>query len=142
MSAISETYDETWNKPTNLPQSFGNLGDNIYVPFLLLIITLHFTGCKRKDWWNITKFQNNMITVNHGPWKIFSNKKYFVLTLRPRNTCTFFKHYLVIAFLNHFLLLQEDRTKVIEFYTKLWAKQATFWRINIPAKLPLFLQRF
>ena len=37
-------------EPTNLPYSFNNLGGNIYVPFLLLIITLHSTLGKRIFW--------------------------------------------------------------------------------------------
>ena len=48
MSITSETYNETYSKPTSLPHSFGNMGGNIYVPFLLLTITLRFTCSKRK----------------------------------------------------------------------------------------------
>ena len=43
LSVTSETYNEAYNKPTNLPHIVGNLGSKIYVPWLLLIITLCFT---------------------------------------------------------------------------------------------------
>ena len=43
MSVNSETYNETYYKLANLPHSFGYLAGNIYVPFLLLIITLRLT---------------------------------------------------------------------------------------------------
>ena len=38
MSATSEVYNETYNKPTNLAHLFDNLEGNIHVPFLLLTI--------------------------------------------------------------------------------------------------------
>ena len=43
MSITSETYNKTYNKPANQPHSFVSLGGNIFVPFLLRIITLRFT---------------------------------------------------------------------------------------------------
>ena len=51
ISTISESNNETYNKPPNLPPSFGNLGrnivHNIYVP--LLIITLRFTFTTKEN---------------------------------------------------------------------------------------------
>ena len=40
MSDISETYNEIYNKPKSLLQSFGNSGNNSYITFLLLKIML------------------------------------------------------------------------------------------------------
>ena len=33
MSITTKTYNETYNKPTNLSHSFCNMRGNIYVPF-------------------------------------------------------------------------------------------------------------
>ena len=49
MSVISETLNETYNKHTNLVQSFLNSGGNTYIPFLLPIITLQFTCSENKN---------------------------------------------------------------------------------------------
>ena len=97
-------------KPARKPHLFGNLGGTIYVPLLLLTIALRFTCGKIKFWLMIKKFQNimtmatplEMACMYHG---VFSNKITFLLTLRPRNTYALFKHYLIFAFLSHFLLL-------------------------------------
>ena len=48
MTVISENYNETYNKPTTIVRS--NLVGNIHISFLLLMITLHFTFDKRKNW--------------------------------------------------------------------------------------------
>lgn len=64
ISITSETYNENYTKPTNLPHSLGNLRGNIYKLFLLLIITLHLTCGKRKFWRVIKKFQK-IITTNN-----------------------------------------------------------------------------
>ena len=73
MNTTAETYNETYNKPTNLSNSCGKLEGNIYVSLLLLIITLRFTSGKRKFWWMINKFQNmikvaclEMALMGHG----------------------------------------------------------------------------
>ena len=63
MCFTSETYNKIYSKSANLSHSFDNLRSNIYVPFLLLIITLRFTSGKRKFWLMIKKFQNSMVTV-------------------------------------------------------------------------------
>ena len=54
--------------------------------------------------------------------KFFSNKKQFA----PRITCFTF---LSINFWSHFSLFSETRTKVIEFYIKVWVKQKPFWHL-------------
>ena len=43
MRIISENYNDSYKKPTNLLQFFGNYEGNTYLPFLLPIITLSFT---------------------------------------------------------------------------------------------------
>ena len=63
MGITSETWNEGYIKPTKLPHSFGISGGNINVPFLLLIIMLHFTCGRRKFRWMIKNFQNIMTTV-------------------------------------------------------------------------------
>ena len=83
MSDISETYNETYNKPKSLLQSFGNSGNNSYITFLLLKIMLWFT--QRKDWLNIKRSENIVTTVPSskmslmGDCVFFSMKKYALL---------------------------------------------------------------
>ena len=43
MSITSELYNKTYQKPTNLPHAFDNLGGKTFVRLLLLIITLCLT---------------------------------------------------------------------------------------------------
>ena len=43
MSITSELYNKTYQKPTNPPHAFDNLGGKTYVRLLLLIITLRLT---------------------------------------------------------------------------------------------------
>ena len=51
-------------KPTIIiTTNLQTLGGNNYVPFLLIIVSLHFTCGKKNNWWNINKFQND-----HGIW--------------------------------------------------------------------------
>ena len=69
------------NKPENLSYSSGKLGGGIYVPCLLLIITLRFTWGKRKFWWMMNKFQDiiprgRVRNGTHGPWYYCCNKKH------------------------------------------------------------------
>ena len=60
MNVISETYSETYNKPTNLLQSFNNSEGNTHIPFLLISFTLRFICGERENWWIIQKFQSIM----------------------------------------------------------------------------------
>ena len=43
MRIISENYNDSYNKLTNLLQFFGNYEGNTCLPFLLPVITLSFT---------------------------------------------------------------------------------------------------
>ena len=52
---------------------------------------------------------SEMALMGYG---IFSNKKTFLLNLKPQNTCALFEHYLVFSFCSQFLLLEEARTKI------------------------------
>ena len=44
------------------------------------------------------------------------------------------------AFLSRFRLLQKGRSKIIDFYTKLWVSKLYFWCLNILVKTSVFFQ--
>ena len=50
MSITSELYNKTYQKPTNLPHAFDNLGGKTFVRLLLLIITLRLTKENFGEW--------------------------------------------------------------------------------------------
>ena len=55
ISTNCETYNETYNKPTNLQQSLSSLGGNCYGTFLPLMIRLRLNEKKLMKYWKITK---------------------------------------------------------------------------------------
>ena len=146
ISTISESNNETYNKPPNLPHSFGNLGRNIVhnIYVLLLIITLRFTFTTKENFGEWLKSSKILWiqTFRNGVGRVFFfSQKMFLLNLRPWNVYTFFEYYLVFAFLIHFLLLIETRATINEFYSTSWVNRPCIWCLNVLAKLPVFFSK-
>ena len=101
MNVISETYNENYNKPTNLLQSFDNsFFTKNQAPFHL------WRKKKLEKYSKVPKYYDQV-----GPEEFFSNKKdrETSRSIRFSNTICFFSFF-------HIQLVLEIRTKINQFH--------------------------